>query len=201
MSDHATLAEALVAAQADMPAVERDGRGNYGSFTTLGHLLAKVRPVLNEHGLAVLQHPTHLEGRPALRTTLLHVSGEKEEDTTPLILPKNDPQGQGSALTYTKRYALAAALGISDQEDDDAQSATDTVQAQAPISAARVKTLVELWRKTDIQGDALALEFGAAGANSPDADTKEARAKAFKSLTNEQADKLEAVFKKVGAEG
>ena len=203
MTDHSSLAEALVAAQADMPAVERDGKNPHfkSAFTTLDHLLAKVRPVLNAHGLAVVQMPDHLDGRPALTTTLMHTSGEKVESTTPLLLPKNDPQGQGSALTYAKRYALAAALGISDQADDDGNAGTAAVQEQAPISAQRVKELVELWRQTDIQGDALALEFGAAGANSPEADTKDARAKAFKSLTNEQADKLEAVFKaKVGAE-
>ena len=206
MSDEsgAALAAALVAAQSEMPPVERDGKNPHfsSSFTTLDNLLAKVRPVLNRHGIALVQMPSHDEnGRPTLITRFVHESGVTMEASMPLMLPKNDPQGQGSALTYAKRYALAAALGISDQADDDGNAGTAAVQEQAPISAKRVKELVELWRQTDIQGDALALEFGAAGANSPEADTKEARAKAFKSLTNEQADKLEAVFKaKVGAE-
>ena len=60
----ASLGEALAAAQARMPAVEPDktaevptragGKFSY-SYVSLGHLIAKTRPVLNEHGLAIVQ--------------------------------------------------------------------------------------------------------------------------------------------------
>lgn len=120
MSD--TLASALVAAQGEMPAVTPDSTNpHFGSkFVSLGKLLASVRPVLNKHGIAVLQMPAKDDdGSPVLVTRLLHTSGEATESTMALILTKNDPQGQGSALTYAKRYALAAVLAIADQEDDD----------------------------------------------------------------------------------
>ena len=118
-----TLAEALVAAQAEMPAVEPDGVNPHfkSKFVTLGHLIAKVRPVLNKHGVAVAQFPSANPEGPTLVTILMHTSGEQIRFDAPLLLPKNDPQGQGSAITYMRRYALASALGISDQEDDDGE--------------------------------------------------------------------------------
>lgn len=121
------LAAALVAAQAEMPAVTPDGTNPHfrSKFVTLGKLIAKARPVLNRHGIAVVQLPSQDDqGRPALTTRLVHESGESMEATMPLLLSKSDPQGLGSALTYAKRYALAAALGISDQEDDDGNAAS-----------------------------------------------------------------------------
>jgi excinuclease UvrABC ATPase subunit len=39
---------------------------------------------------------------------------------------KNDPQGQGSAITYMRRYALSAILGIATEEDDDGNAASRT---------------------------------------------------------------------------
>lgn len=125
-----TLAQALLAAQREMPAVEPDALNPHfkSKFVSLDHLLATVLPVLNRNGVTLVQMPSTGErGEPALTTTLLHESGEQISSQMPLILPKNDPQGQGSALTYARRYALSAALGISAERDDDAQSVTDQV--------------------------------------------------------------------------
>jgi hypothetical protein len=143
MSTTTTLAKALVAAQAEMPAVPRDGTNPHfkNRYATLDGLLAKVRPVLNKHGLAVAQFPSQSDdGSPTLVTLLLHESGERIEYEAPLLLTKQDAQGQGSAITYMRRYALAAMLGISDQDDDDGNatrpkaSAPATSQASAGVS-------------------------------------------------------------------
>jgi hypothetical protein len=42
----------------------------------------------------------------------------------PLLLAKSDPQGQGSAITYARRYALMAVLGLVADEDDDGNKAS-----------------------------------------------------------------------------
>lgn len=156
MSEHKTLAEALVAAQEEMPAVERDGTNPHfrSSFTTLGHLLAKARPVLNKHGLSIVQLPSRGEdGSPTLRTTILHTSGERIEADAPLFLPKNDPQGQGSAITYLRRYSLASALGISDQEDDDGNSASGK-QMETP-AAPTAEAMLEKVKESGLDHFAL----------------------------------------------
>ena len=135
-----TLGEALTAAQAKMPAVEPDktaevptragGKFSY-QYVSLGRLISKTRPVLNEHGLAIVQSTAILEtGQPVLRTVIVHVSGETlDAGETPLFSEKSMQQ-LGGAITYARRYAWAAALGISDQDDDDAAN-VDTPEPAA----------------------------------------------------------------------
>lgn len=122
------FAKALIAAQNEMPAVKPDAVGVWkNDYVTLDHLLAVVLPKLHEHGIGVAQFPTiHETGNPTLTTILIHESGETLEYVAPLFLEKQDPQKHGSAITYARRYALAAALGISDQKDDDGAAASDT---------------------------------------------------------------------------
>lgn len=143
-----TLAEAVVAAQAELPAIERDAVNPHfkSRYMTLDNLLAKALPVLNRHGLALLQQPTSLDGRPALKTTLLHESGERAEEVTPLVFEKGTPQAYGSALTYFRRYCAAALLGISDQGDDDGNGAERPARADGrPATRARAPQQTEEW--------------------------------------------------------
>lgn len=142
--DHSTLAEALLAAQKDMPAVEPDATNpHFGSkFVSLGRLISRVRPVLNRHGIAIVQMPAQDDqGKPVLVTRLVHTSGDAMEDTMPLMLTKSDPQALGSALTYAKRYALAAALAIADQEDDDGNASSGAVPSLTPASDQQLEVL------------------------------------------------------------
>jgi hypothetical protein len=150
---HKTLLAALLAAQREMPAVKPDSvNPHYKSrFVTLGHLIAKVRPVLNKHGLAFAQFPSSDEhGNPTLVTVLMHASGERMEYAAPLFLPKSDPQGQGSAITYLRRYALASALGISDQEDDDGNAAAPQKPKQEVPLYSKPKDAVSLDRAGEL---------------------------------------------------
>lgn len=45
-------------------------------------------------------------------------------------LPKNDPQGYGSAMTYARRYGLSALIGIVTESDDDGEMASHHEQTQ-----------------------------------------------------------------------
>jgi ERF superfamily len=60
--------------------------------------------------------------RAVLVTTLSHLSGEYIKSVLPLNPVKNDPQSMGAAITYARRYALAAIAGVC-PSDDDAESA------------------------------------------------------------------------------
>ena len=137
------LAAALAAAQGEMPAVKPNATNPHfkSKFVTLDHLLAAIRPVLRKHGLAVAQFPSiGPAGEPALTTTLLHTSGEHLTHQMLLLPAKPDPQGQGSALTYARRYALSAVLGISSEEDDDGNAASEPVKAsKSPAKPAPAK--------------------------------------------------------------
>jgi hypothetical protein len=52
-------------------------------------------------------------------------TGESVEDVMPLMLVKEDPQAQGSAITYARRYSLLTLLSLTADEDDDGEAARD----------------------------------------------------------------------------
>lgn len=58
-------------------------------------------------------------GHIGLETRLIHAeSGQWISSMAVIPLPKNDPQGMGSAITYARRYSLCAMLGIVTEDDD-----------------------------------------------------------------------------------
>lgn len=123
--DISSLAKALCAAQKEMRAAAKDGNNPHfkSSYATLASVLDAVREPLTNNGLAVVQLPGNDNGRITLETVLCHESGQFISSTFGLAPVKNDPQGAGSCLTYLRRYALAAVVGIA-QADDDANAAS-----------------------------------------------------------------------------
>lgn len=128
------LSPALVAAQADIEDVEKLGENPHfkSDYMKLDDILKTNRPILAKHKLAVLQFP--LEGGK-LSTVILHESGEFIEATMDLVVAVQTPQGQGSAITYAKRYALCAALGIASESDDDGNAASTKEVSKQTVNA------------------------------------------------------------------
>ena len=128
MSTHETLAAALAAAQAAMPAIVKDrvakiGPGREYRYADLATILATVRPVLGAHGLALTQR-TQIRGDAiVLLTELRHASGEVLDSEYPVAAIGIKHQDMGGALTYARRYALCGLVGIAADEDDDGASA------------------------------------------------------------------------------
>lgn len=142
--EHANLNAARLAIQQAMPAFQRDSiNPHFGSqYLTLEALLPQVLDVVNAHGVIVAQWPTVVGNVGGLRTRLTHAAtGEFEEDTMLLAAGKETPQAQGSAISFAKRYALMAALGITADKDDDANAAMParpqpTAQGQSASAVA-----------------------------------------------------------------
>lgn len=119
------LATALAKFHTTAPHIDLDGKANVGSYgykyATLPQILSKVRPILSECGLSVLQ----LVGEGgSVETILTHTSGQWIA-SDPVRLPSKDnsPQGYGSAISYAKRYSLSAILALAAEEDDDGATA------------------------------------------------------------------------------
>lgn len=85
-------------------------------YASLGDILDVIRKPLADNGLSFVQFP---RGRFCLETMLMHVSGEWLSETYEMTPTKNDPQGAGSVITYQRRYALGAILGLNTDVDDD----------------------------------------------------------------------------------
>lgn len=141
----AALAAALAKAQGEM---ENAGKNSVNphfrsKYADLAEIINTVRPVLSKHGLAVTQFPAFEGGTAHVETVLTHASGEWMSGTCSAPVQKSDPQGVGSALTYLRRYSLAAVCGLA-QEDDDANSASkpkgQQQRASTPPSAPRPQT-------------------------------------------------------------
>lgn len=119
--EKSTLSAALVAAQAEMPALTLDGRNDHFGhrYATLGGIISTIRPVLARHGLAVVQSVETRDGALALVTRIAHASGEYIESIFywPMPLRIHD---LGAAITYLRRYALSAMLCLAADHDDDA---------------------------------------------------------------------------------
>ena len=136
MTEHDTLAAALVAALADLTVVEKGNTANVGSYSykyaDIADVVKLTRPVLHEHGLAALT-PVHEHGNGlACTVTLLHTSGERL-DLGPFPFPAGrDAQATGSMVTYHRRYALVAALGMAAGDDDDGAAAKPRQEQVAP---------------------------------------------------------------------
>jgi len=121
------IAKAFVDFQADLVPVGKTKENPFfhSSYAPLDEIKKTVQPILSKHGLAVSQMMSHIDGSTALKTIVIHESGETFEDVTPLLLTKQDSQAHGSAVTYARRYGYMSALGIVAEEDDDGNEASN----------------------------------------------------------------------------
>lgn len=131
------LAAALAKAQTDFPTVTRDKKvtvttksgGSYSfTYAPLDAILNAVRGPLSANGLVIVQ----MIDDGALETTLIHESGASL--TGRVGLPDtSDIQALGSAVTYLRRYAIQAMLGIAAEDDDDGNRAVgNKVETRVP---------------------------------------------------------------------
>ncbi|MGX8233981.1 ERF family protein [Bacillus subtilis] len=124
------IIQALVKAQASFESVKKDRQNPFANsaYATLDAILEEVLPKLTENGIALTQEPVTSLTENGLKigviTRLFHTSGEfMEYDPLFMELEKgakmNMAQSAGSVITYAKRYAISAILGISTDEDND----------------------------------------------------------------------------------
>jgi hypothetical protein len=129
------LAAALAAAQGEMTAASKDATNPHfkSRYATLASVWDAIRGPLSQHGLSVsqvLESPENGVG-VAVRTMLLHTSGQWIASR--YVMPIGDkltPQAIGSAITYARRYALSAIVGIAPDDDDDGNAASVTPARQ-----------------------------------------------------------------------
>lgn len=153
------LALALSHAQSEIKGAKADSANPFfkSKYADLHSVWEACRPALAKYGLSVVQTTDEDKetSRVILVTTLLHKSGQWIEGRLPLYPKAMDAQSIGGAITYGRRYALSAIVGIA-QEDDDGESAMARPQqnsysapkpsAYAKPVAAPVKKAVPIQR-------------------------------------------------------
>ena len=167
------LASALAKAQGAMHTVAKkkvgkikgeSARGAYEysyNYADLSEVVETIQPSLTENGLSVTQHIEGID-QQVLTTILLHSSGQFMESSMRLFLKGSDSQSQGSAVTYARRYAYCAVLGVVADADDDGAAAVEApttrstgvqpgsqaAKAGNPASDAQWKFLAKLTKQT-----------------------------------------------------
>lgn len=140
------LAAALAKAQGEMKnaAFNRKNPHFKSNYADLAGIRDTVTPILAKHGLAVVQAVDVLEtGASVLRTTLMHEGGGSINAAYPLPANHGEPQKFGSALTYARRYSLAAICNIASEEDDDGNAASEPNKAQTRPPAQTPQTATD----------------------------------------------------------
>ena len=91
------------------------------SYFDINNLIAQLLPILEKHGITVIQPLSNLNGKPTITTIVM--DGDTRLVQADMPLPDiQDPQKMGSAITYYRRYALQS-LFLLQAEDDDGNSA------------------------------------------------------------------------------
>lgn len=116
---------AVVALQSEINNPKKSKQGHGYKYAELAQIIELSREPLATNGLAVAQYCTAIDGHSYLVTQMIHSSGQWLRGYYPLekagMRAVNDAQQMGAAMTYARRYNLAAILGVA-QEDDDAAS-------------------------------------------------------------------------------
>jgi ERF superfamily len=135
----AKLATALSIVQGKLSHAKKDSANPFfkSKYADLESVWDACRDLLAANGLSVMQFPgEYFEGSMSMTTILAHSSGEWIGQEMSLPVSKPDAQGSGSALTYMRRYALAAVVGVV-QADDDANAAVQSKSSNAMKSIAK----------------------------------------------------------------
>ena len=135
----ANLTLALSIVQGKMTHAIKDSANPFfkSKYADLESVWDVCRSLLSENGLAVMQFPgdinfvqlekengdINIATKMSLTTIISHKSGEFISQEMSVPVTKADAQGAGSALTYMRRYALAAVVGVV-QADDDGNAAS-----------------------------------------------------------------------------
>ena len=161
----AELASSLSAAQGEM---ENAGKNSINphfksKYADLAEVINTVRPVLSKHGLSVMQFPSYSDGIVHVETVIAHKSGEWMSEKCSAPAQKQDPQGVGSAISYLRRYSLAAVCNLA-QEDDDANASSkapkQATRSTAPISKPSPEPVPNEPKMTDQQRKVLMMIYG-----------------------------------------
>lgn len=165
------LASALCKFQKAMPSVKKDSLNPFykSKYADLASIIEAIKEPMAANGLSFTQFP---EGQNGLRTILMHESGEWIEETFYVSPTDSKPQSLGSAITYARRYALGAILGIATEDDDDGN------EASKEVKKGPVKKDVPVDKKSQIMSEMK--RIGAQPAQS----TKEAWERAVKASTD-----------------
>lgn len=140
---------AVITAQAEFKPIFKDSKNPFfnSSYAGLPAVVEQAQPVLSAHQIGVIQLPTVVDDKDGLLTLLVHPSGQYIGAVQRLHPVKSDPQAQGSAITYARRYGFMAALNLVASEDDDDGNAASRPAQKPQVAPAKKESPADLKRQ------------------------------------------------------
>jgi hypothetical protein len=155
------IASALVAYQKDQAALVLDASGQRSKYASLGSIMTQIKEAADKHKLGVICLPKHTEADGwHIQPVLVHESGATWSGDAKYPMEVDDftnSQKIGSALSYGRRYALMAMLGMAagiqdidlenDDDDGEVNGNLDTPPKQAVAASSKPYDLDALINK------------------------------------------------------
>ena len=143
------LAVALVNLQGELKPAIFNAKNPFlkNKYADLSAVVEASRPLLQKYGLAITQFPTDSSDWGASKsfvgvtTLLIHESGEFIQESC--VIPVEDEKGvnlsqvAGKNITYLRRYAWAAVLGMVSEEDMDGEVYGENKKDVKPVEQKR----------------------------------------------------------------
>jgi hypothetical protein len=144
---------ALSHAQAEIATAKKDTAAYNYNYADLAEVWSVCKDALTKWGLCVCQTTDITEqGVFCLITTLGHKSGQWMRSRMPLNPADQKPQTLGSMLTYYRRYALSAIVGVATEKDDDGAAAQEA-QREKDVKAKKKDKVQDKAVEAEIEDD------------------------------------------------
>ncbi|WMM74436.1 ERF family protein [Rhodococcus pyridinivorans] len=137
------IAKAIVAIQAKVSPLEKSAENAHfkNTYVPLSEVMREALRLLSEHKLGISQWPLTRDDRTFLITILMHESGSSIQGEQELLMSRKDSQGQGSSMTYARRYGIMAILGLVGDDDDDGNKAANRQTKPTPEQLSEIRQL------------------------------------------------------------
>lgn len=132
------LYQALLSAKKNFkPIIKGAINPHYKSrYATLDGVLEAITPALHDAGLVLIQ-PLSVD---TITTVLIHAESGEQLSFAVTIPQLQDPQKQGSVITYYRRYSVCAFLGVVAEEDDDGNATVQKTNTQKSATSSAPKS-------------------------------------------------------------
>ena len=101
--------------------IEKNAKGNRGSYANLPQILQTIHDWCNEFGLDLVQPECVVDGKQAIKSVITHVSSDQWRSSISLLTypvnPQNADQAYGGSSTYHRRYSAMSLLGLFASDD------------------------------------------------------------------------------------
>ena len=150
------LAKALSAFQGEVENAAKNTENPYfkKNYADLAEVLNTVRPLMGKNGLSLAQFPSFTgddaTGLLHVESILMHSSGQWMSEIFSIPINKGiTPQALGSIVTYARRYAAAAILGVAQEDDDGNAASCRTTATETKKPETKKEVAAPVWTKDD----------------------------------------------------